>query len=381
VFLDEEIFVERGHNIQGAEGASSHKVARGLADAVARRGISIDIKSREALGRRAVENVAVRLHVVLHDLMLALGPRTYLIEERSVYAALISVHPRCLPGSRTRKPTATGSSTAGSARLVHSLGIARGGDGIGSPGKQTLMAATSTIEWTDATWNPTSGCTKVSPGCDNCYAMKFAERFRGVYGHYYETGFDLVLRPNMLDRPAQWKKSRRIFVDSMSDLFQVGVPDEYLDLVFERMESIDHHVYQVLTKRPERMRRYLKRRYAEREMPAHIWIGVSVENNDYAWRADMLRETQAKVKFLSVEPMLGPVDQVSFEGITWIIVGGESGPRHRPMEANWVRSVRDRCCRGGVSFFFKQWHKKGTGRDLDGRTWDELPKSGAAIGD
>ncbi len=236
------------------------------------------------------------------------------------------------------------------------------------------MAASSTIEWTDATWNPTSGCTKVSPGCDNCYAMKFAERFRGVSGHYYEQGFDLALRPNMLDKPAEWKKPRRIFVDSMSDLFQAGVPDEYLDRVFERMERVDRHVYQVLTKRPERMRRYLGKKYGRREMPGHIWIGVSVENNDYAWRADMLRETPAQVKFLSVEPMLGPINHVSFDGIDWVIVGGESGPRHRPVNIDWVRDVRDRCRRDAVRFFFKQWHKKNSGRLLDGRTWDEIPK-------
>jgi len=204
--------------------------------------------------------------------------------------------------------------------------------------------------------------------------MKFAERFRGVKDHYYEEGFELTLRPNMLDKPAEWKKSRRIFVDSMSDLFQVGVPDSYLDQVFDRMDAIDQHFYQVLTKRPERMRRYLKKRYGDREMPAHICIGVSIENNDYAWRADMLRDTPAKVKFLSIEPMLGPVDRILFDGIAWVIVGGESGPRHRSMKADWVREVRDRCRRESVAFFFKQWHKKKTGRFLDGRTWDELPQ-------
>lgn len=236
------------------------------------------------------------------------------------------------------------------------------------------MAARSTIEWTDATWNPTSGCTKVSPGCENCYAMQFAERFRGVRGHYFETGFDLALRSNMLSKPSDWKKPRRIFVDSMSDLFQAGVPDEYLDRVFDEMDCVNRHVYQVLTKRPERMRRYLRKRYAGCKMPSHIWIGVSVENNDYAWRADMLRQTPARVKFLSVEPMLGPVDQVSFEGIDWVIVGGESGRRHRPMDINWVRDVRERCALGSVAFFFKQWHKAKTGRTLDGRTWNQLPK-------
>ncbi len=236
------------------------------------------------------------------------------------------------------------------------------------------MAAASTIEWTDATWNPTSGCTKVSPGCDHCYAMKFAERFRGVRGHYYEEGFDLSLRPNMLEKPAEWKKPRRVFVDSMSDLFQAGVPDDYLDQVFDRMESVDRHVYQVLTKRPERARRYLRKRYAKQPMPEQIWMGVSVENNDYGWRAEMLREVRATIRFLSVEPMLGPIDRVALDGIAWVIVGGESGHGHRPMNVEWVRDVRDRCGLAGIPFFFKQWHKKNTGRLLDGRTWDEIPK-------
>ncbi len=236
------------------------------------------------------------------------------------------------------------------------------------------MAAASTIEWTDATWNPTSGCTKVSPGCDHCYAMKFAERFRGVRGHYYGEGFDLSLRPNMLEKPAEWKKPRRVFVDSMSDLFQSGVPDDYLDQVFDRMENVDRHVYQVLTKRPERARRYLRKRYAKQAMPEQIWMGVSVENNDYGWRAEMLREVRATIRFLSVEPMLGPIDRVALDGIAWVIVGGESGHGHRPMNVEWVRDVRDRCGFAGIPFFFKQWHKKNTGRLLDGRTWDEIPK-------
>jgi protein gp37 len=204
--------------------------------------------------------------------------------------------------------------------------------------------------------------------------MKFAERFRGVRGHYYEEGFDLSLRPNMLEKPAEWKKPRRVFVDSMSDLFQAGVPDDYLDQVFDRMESVDRHVYQVLTKRPERARRYLRKRYAKQPMPEQIWMGVSVENNDYGWRAEMLREVRATIRFLSVEPMLGPIDRVALDGIAWVIVGGESGHGHRPMNVEWVRDVRDRCGLAGIPFFFKQWHKKNTGRLLDGRTWDEIPK-------
>lgn len=235
------------------------------------------------------------------------------------------------------------------------------------------MADSSSIEWTDATWNPVTGCTQVSPGCDNCYALRFAERWRGVPGNYFEAGFDLMLRPNMLERPGQWKTSRFVFVNSMSDLFHAAVPDRYIDVVFDRMEQYNWHVYQLLTKRPERMRRYIKRRYRDSHVPQHIWLGVSIENNDYAWRADMLRECNAAVRFLSIEPMLGAVDRVSFEGVSWIIVGGESGPRLRRMDAAWVREVRDRCSELSIAFFFKQWHKGNTGRVLDGQTWNEIP--------
>ncbi len=235
------------------------------------------------------------------------------------------------------------------------------------------MAATSAIEWTDASWNPTTGCTKVSEGCDNCYAERFAERWRGVPGNYFTTGFDLKLRPNMLERPAMWRGRRLIFVNSMSDLFHVDVPDEYIDRVFDRMEAVDRHTYQLLTKRPERLRRYAAKRYRNRPIPAHIWFGVSVESNKYAWRVDMLREVAAPVRFLSIEPMIGSVDKVNFDDISWIIVGGESGPRKRPIDPEWVRDVRDRCSGLAIAFFFKQWHKAGTGRELDGRTWNEMP--------
>lgn len=235
------------------------------------------------------------------------------------------------------------------------------------------MATASTIEWTDATWNPITGCTRVSPGCDNCYALVFAERFRGVHGHYFERGFDIQIRDNKLHAPSSWRKPRRIFVNSMSDLFHRDIPDDYISNVFTEMEDVDRHIYQVLTKRPERMRRYIKKRYATGSVPRHIWLGVSVENNAYGWRADMLRDIAAETRFISVEPMLGPVDHVSLEGISWIIAGGESGRRHRTMEVEWVRSLRDRCVTHGIPFFFKQWHKGGTGRDLDGRTWDEMP--------
>jgi protein gp37 len=236
------------------------------------------------------------------------------------------------------------------------------------------MADTSSIEWTDSTWNVVTGCTKVSPGCDHCYAERFAERWRGVRGNYFESGFDLTLRPNMLERPARWKSPRRIFVNSMSDLFHADVPDEYLDRVFASMEDVDRHIYQVLTKRPERMRRYVRRRYGSRAMPRHIWLGVSVESNAYAWRADMLREIDVPIRFLSVEPMLGPINRVSLRGMGWVIVGGESGHGWRPMNSSWVTHVRDRCVKMRIPFFFKQWHKNRTGRILDGRTWDELPQ-------
>jgi len=235
------------------------------------------------------------------------------------------------------------------------------------------VAATSAIEWTDATWNPVTGCTKVSPGCDNCYAERFAERWRGVRGNYFSNGFDLTLRPNMLPRPDQWRGSKRIFVNSMSDLFHRDVPDEYIDRVCEVMERVDRHVYQLLTKRPERMMRYTRKRYGAGRAPAHIWLGTSVESNAYAWRVDMLRRCSATVRFLSMEPLIGAVDAVALDSIDWVIVGGESGPGRRPMSVSWVRDVRDRCVTAGIAFFFKQWHKAGTGRELDERTWDEIP--------
>jgi len=235
------------------------------------------------------------------------------------------------------------------------------------------MANTTTIEWTDATWNPTTGCTQVSPGCDNCYALRFAERFRGVPGHYYERGFDVQLRPDMLNRPDDWRQRKFIFVNSMSDLFHRDIPDDYLDRVFDVMERVDRHVYQVLTKRPDRMRSYLQKRFGSEKVPRHIWLGVSVERNAYAWRVRMLQECPATVRFLSIEPMIGPVDLAPLTGIDWVIVGGESGPGHRPLDVDWVRNVRDRCVSAGIPFFFKQWHKANTGRLLDGRTWDEMP--------
>jgi protein gp37 len=235
------------------------------------------------------------------------------------------------------------------------------------------MAEHTTIEWTDATWNPVRGCTKISPGCKNCYAERFAERFRGVRGHPFEQGFDLRLVPGKIGEPLRWKTPQRIFVNSMSDLFHDEVPLEYIKDVFDVMNRADWHQYQVLTKRAERLEEL------SRELPwaPHIWMGVSVENKDYLWRMHHLRRTKAHIKFLSIEPLIGPLGKINLHGIDWVIAGGESGPHARPMEAAWVRDVRDQCVRAGVSFFFKQWggvQKKRHGRNLEGRTWDEMPE-------
>lgn len=239
------------------------------------------------------------------------------------------------------------------------------------------MSEHSTIEWTDATWNPVRGCTKVSPGCARCYAETFAERFRGVPGHPYEQGFDLRLVPDALGLPGTWKKPKRIFVNSMSDLFHAGVSDEYVVRVARVMEGIPRHTYQVLTKRSERMRDLLggPLRFAA-DLP-HVWWGVSVEDRRHGLpRVDHLRAAPAQVRFLSVEPLLEDLGELDLTGIDWVIVGGESGRRPRPLHADWVRSVRDQCVSQGVAFHFKQWggaNKKKAGRELDGRTWDELP--------
>jgi len=236
------------------------------------------------------------------------------------------------------------------------------------------MAANSKIEWTDATWNPARGCTKISPGCKHCYAERFAERFRGVKGHPFEQGFDLRIVPEKLDDGLRWKKPQRIFVNSMSDLFHEQVPLEYLQRVFEVMNRAHWHQYQVLTKRAER----LEALSSKLQWAPHIWMGVSVENKDYLQRIDHLRRTGAHVKFLSLEPLLGPLKRkMNLRGIDWVIVGGESGPGARPMNPEWVMQIRDQCLEGGVAFFFKQWggvQKKRTGRELDGRTWDEMPE-------
>ncbi len=243
------------------------------------------------------------------------------------------------------------------------------------------MADRSAIEWTDATWNPVTGCTKITAGCVNCYAARFSERFRGTAGHPFENGFDITLRPNRLDQPLRWRRARTIFVNSMSDLFHKEVPWEFVDQVFDTMEAADWHRYQVLTKRSSRMRDYLKRRYSDRPAPHHLWFGVSVEDGVARSRIEHLRAAPAAIRFLSVEPLIGPVGSMDLAGIHWVIVGGESGPGARAMREEWVIEVRDQCLAQGVAFFFKQWgglrHKSG-GRSLEGREWSEMPAPMAA---
>ena len=239
------------------------------------------------------------------------------------------------------------------------------------------MSTSTEIEWTDATWNPVTGCTKITRGCDCCYAERFSERFRGVPGHPFENGFDLTLRPDRLTQPLFWRKSRRIFVNSMSDLFHKEVPDEFIDSVFDTMEAANWHTYQVLTKRSSLMVRYLRRRYADGLAPTHIWLGVSVEDAKNAVRLKHLRTAHASVKFVSFEPLLGPVGKVDLAGIDWAIVGGESGPKARPMDETWAIEIRDQCKIAKVAFFFKQWggvRPKSGGRRLRGREWNEYPK-------
>ena len=244
------------------------------------------------------------------------------------------------------------------------------------------MSANSHIEWTDATWNPVRGCTKVSPGCRGCYAERFAERFRGVRGHPYEQGFDLRLVPEKLLEPLEWKAPKTVFVNSMSDLFQDGVPDSYIDLVLKVMKLANWHTYQVLTKRSERMRDLLNGRFADAAQLPHVWWGVSVEDKKYGLpRVAHLRTTKAKTRFLSVEPLLEDLGRIDFSGIDWVIVGGESGPGARPMKREWVLKVRQHCRSKDIPFFFKQWggfQKSRFGRELDGRTYDEYPERTAS---
>ena len=238
------------------------------------------------------------------------------------------------------------------------------------------MSDNSAIEWTDATWNPVTGCTKITRGCDNCYAERIAERFRGTPGHPFENGFDLTLRPERLAQPLSWKRPRRVFVNSMSDLFHKDIPADFIDSVFHTMENADWHVFQVLTKRSSLMRSYLQNRYERRLAPRHIWCGVSVEDHTATARIRHLQEAPVPIRFLSVEPLLGPVGKIDLAGISWVIVGGESGPKARRMELQWVREIKDQCAQDGVDFFFKQWGgrtAKSGGRELDGEEHNAMP--------
>lgn len=238
------------------------------------------------------------------------------------------------------------------------------------------MAQQSAIEWTDATWNPVTGCTKIGPGCENCYAERFAERWRGIKGHPYQHGFDLRLWPQRLSHPKQWKKPRMIFVNSMSDLFHKEIDPTFVDKVFDVMEAVDWHVYQILTKRSSLMRNYIQKRYDGGPVPKHIWLGASVENAAHKGRIDHLHEINSEACFISFEPLLGPIGDVDLKGIAWAIVGGESGPRARSMDGRWATALRDVCARDSVAFFFKQWggaRPKSGGRLLDGEEWNGFP--------
>lgn len=234
------------------------------------------------------------------------------------------------------------------------------------------MAQSSPIEWTESTWNPVTGCTKISPGCKNCYAKRMAERLQLMGQPNYINGFDLTLQPHAIELPLKWKKPQRIFVNSMSDLFHEDVPLDFIQHVFDVMRRAHWHEFQVLTKRAERLE-VLSPLLA---WSPNIWMGVSVENSDYTHRIDCVRRTGAAVKFLSIEPLIGPVGKMDLSGMHWVIVGGESGPKARPMERKWVVDIRRQCRAARVAFFFKQWggvNKKRTGRVLDGRTYDEMP--------
>lgn len=238
--------------------------------------------------------------------------------------------------------------------------------------------AKSNIEWTDATWNPVTGCTKISPGCKHCYAERMAKRLKAMGQKNYVNGFELALQPHMLEVPLRWRQPSQVFVNSMSDLFHRDVPATYIKGVFDIMRRADWHQYQVLTKRSDRLLELAP------ELPwePQIWMGVSVEGEHYQSRIDDFRQTGAQIKFLSLEPLLGPLPKLNLRGIDWVIVGGESGPGARPMQPDWVRQIRDQCLHTKVPFFFKQWGgpvKSRTGRLLDGRTWDGMPGGTATV--
>jgi protein gp37 len=235
------------------------------------------------------------------------------------------------------------------------------------------VATKSSIEWTEMTWNPVTGCTKISPGCKHCYAERMAKRLKAMGVKSYADGFKLTLQPHMLDQPLRWRTPRTVFVNSMSDLLHAEVPIDFIQKVFDVMRRAHWHTFQVLTKRSDRLLELDDRI----DWPANVWMGVSVESEKYKFRIDHLRKTHAKTKFLSLEPLLGPLPKLKLNKIDWVIVGGESGPGARPMQQAWVEDIRDQCSETEAAFFFKQWggtNKKRTGRELGGRTWDEIPE-------
>jgi protein gp37 len=235
------------------------------------------------------------------------------------------------------------------------------------------MGSHSNIQWTDATWNPVTGCTKISPGCKNCYAERLAGRLQAMRNPRYLKGFQLTLHPDQIELPLHWGKPRMIFVNSMSDLFHEMVPTEYIEKVFHVMKRADWHIFQILTKRSDRLLTLANRL----DWPGNVWQGVSVENQLHVNRLRDLEKVPAAVRFVSVEPLLGPILDLPLEGIHWVIVGGESGPGHRPIRPEWVKTLKEQCLSAGVPFFFKQWGgitPKSGGRILDGRTWDQMPK-------
>lgn len=239
------------------------------------------------------------------------------------------------------------------------------------------MAQRSGIEWTESTWNPVTGCTKISPGCKHCYAERMAQRLQAMGQRNYRSGFVLTLQPHMLELPLRWKKPQTVFVNSMSDLFHDDVPTQYIHQVFEVMRLAHWHRFQVLTKRSQR----LCELSSQLDWAPNIWMGVSVESDAYRFRIDHLRSTAASVRFLSLEPLLGPILKIDLRGIDWVIVGGESGPGARPVDPSWVTGLRDQCHCANVPFFFKQWggkNKKQAGRVLEGKTWDQMPSAAAS---
>jgi len=240
------------------------------------------------------------------------------------------------------------------------------------------MISKSAIEWTESTWNPLTGCTKISPGCKHCYAERMSKRLKAMGQEKYNNGFQLTLHDDVLNDPLGWKKPQMIFVNSMSDLFHEDVPVDFILRTFTVMREASWHTFQVLTKRAERL---LKVDLLI-DWPSNVWMGVSVENHEYTYRIEHLRKIKAQTKFLSLEPLLGPISNLSLEKIHWVIIGGESGPKARPIERIWVTNIRDQCLSANVPFFFKQWggvNKKKNGRILEGRIWDQMPASASPI--